>query len=214
LEPTDFVPLTARLGGDRPRPVTDLARRVVVIDNYDSFTYNLVQYLEEMGAACEVLKNDRTTPKAVKERMPHGVVISPGPGRPDSAGITVPVIRALAGHLPVLGVCLGHQAIGQAFGATVRRASRPVHGRASGIEHAGKGLFAGIPSPFSGGRYHSLVLEEASLPECFEVTARVAEGDIMGIKHRDFPVEGVQFHPESVLTEHGKRLLANWLGAT
>ena len=194
--------------------MTDSARRVVVIDNYDSFTYNLVQYLEELGAACEVLKNDCTTPQAVDERMPHGVVISPGPGRPDSAGVTVPVIRALAGRRPVLGVCLGHQAIGQAFGATVRRASRPVHGRASEVEHAGTGLFAGIPSPFSAGRYHSLVLEEASLPECFEVTARVADGDIMGIRHRDCSIEGVQFHPESVLTEHGTRLLANWLGAT
>jgi anthranilate synthase/aminodeoxychorismate synthase-like glutamine amidotransferase len=146
--------------------------------------------------------------------MPQGVVISPGPGRPDSAGITLPLIRALAGRLPVLGVCLGNQAIGQAFGASVRRAARPVHGRASGIAHAGKGLFAGIPSPFDAGRYHSLVLEETTLPDCLEVTARVAEGDIMGIRHRDFSVEGVQFHPESVLTSHGKRLLANWLGAT
>jgi anthranilate synthase/aminodeoxychorismate synthase-like glutamine amidotransferase len=207
----DFVPLTAGLGDDTPRPV---AKRVVVIDNYDSFTYNLVQYLEELGAECEVLLNDRTTPKAVAERMPRGVVVSPGPGRPDSAGITVPVIRALAGRVPVLGVCLGNQAIGQAFGARVRRASRPVHGRASGIEHSGNGLFTGIPSPFSAGRYHSLVLEEATLPECLEVTARVAEGDIMGVRHRDFSVEGVQFHPESVLTKHGKQLLANWLGAT
>jgi anthranilate synthase component 2 len=190
-----------------------VAKRVVVIDNYDSFTFNLVQYLEELGAACDVLKNDQTTARAVEERMPQGVVISPGPGRPDSAGITVPVIRALAGRLPVLGVCLGHQAIGQAFGATVRRASRPVHGRASGIEHRGDGLFAGIPSPFDAGRYHSLVLDAASLPQCLEVTAYVADGDIMGIRHRDGSVEGVQFHPESVLTPHGKKLLANWLGA-
>jgi anthranilate synthase/aminodeoxychorismate synthase-like glutamine amidotransferase len=206
--------LTTRLGGDTRRPVTELAKRVVVIDNYDSFTYNLVQYLEELGAECEVSLNDRTTPRAVADRMPHGVVISPGPGRPESAGITVPLIRALAGRVPVLGVCLGNQAIGQAFGAKVRRAARPVHGRASSIEHAGSGLFAGIPSPFSAGRYHSLVLEEATLPECLEVTARVAEGDIMGVRHRDFSIEGVQFHPESVLTNHGKQLLANWLGAT
>jgi anthranilate synthase/aminodeoxychorismate synthase-like glutamine amidotransferase len=194
--------------------VPHLAKRVVVVDNYDSFTYNLVQYLEELGATCEVLKNDLATPEAVEERMPHGVVISPGPGRPDAAGMTLSVIRAFSGRLPVLGVCLGHQAIGRAFGATVRRALRPVHGRASAIEHAGQGLYAGIPSPFSAARYHSLVLDEGSIPSCFEITARVGDGDVMGMRHREFALEGVQFHPESVLTKHGKAMLSNWLGST
>lgn len=189
----------------------DSLRRLVVIDNYDSFTYNLVQYLEELGATCEVLKNDRVTAKEVARTMPQGVVISPGPGRPEGAGVTLPVIREFAGRIPVLGVCLGHQAIGRSFGCTVRRAQRPVHGRASNIQHRGVGLYAGVPSPFEAGRYHSLVLEEASLPDCFEVTARTAEGEVMGIVHRRFALEGVQFHPESVLTKHGKVLLSNWL---
>jgi anthranilate synthase component 2 len=205
--------LTAPLGGDTQPAVKGPRKRLVVIDNYDSFTYNLVQYLEELGATCEVLKNDLVTPKVVESAMPQGVVISPGPGRPATAGATIPVVRAFAGRLPILGVCLGHQAIGEAFGADVRRAARAVHGRASLIRHAGTGLFANVPSPFNAGRYHSLVLDEASLPTCFEVTARTDEGEIMGIVHREFLLEGVQFHPESILTEHGKTLLSNFLEA-
>ena len=205
--------MTTTLQNDRPSGVP-VPKRLAVVDNHDSFTYNLVQYLEELGARCEVLKSDLTTPMDVARSMPHGVVISPGPGRPDAAGVTVPVVRAFAGRVPLLGVCLGHQAIGFAFGATVRRARSPVHGRASPIEHAGTGLYEGIPSPFLGARYHSLVLEETSLPASFEVTARASSGEVMGIRHRDFPLEGVQFHPESILTEHGKALLSNWLKST
>lgn len=186
-------------------------KRLTVVDNYDSFTYNLVQYFEELGAACDVLKSDLTTPEEVERAMPRGVVISPGPGTPDSSGATVPIVLALAGRIPLFGVCLGHQAIGVAFGAEVRRACRPVHGRSTPVVHGGSGIYERIPSPFAAGRYHSLVLEEASLPSSLEVTARTEGNEIMGVRHRRFPIEGVQFHPESVLTEHGKVLLSNWL---
>ena len=185
--------------------------RLVVIDNYDSFTYNLVQYFEELGATCDVRLNDRTTAAEVEEAMPHGVVLSPGPGGPDAAGVTLSVVARLAGKVPLLGMCLGHQALGQHFGATVRRATRPVHGRSSPIEHGGDGLFAGLPSPFLGARYHSLALDEASLPACLTPTAHAADGELMGIRHLTLPVEGIQFHPESILSEHGKALLDNWL---
>jgi anthranilate synthase/aminodeoxychorismate synthase-like glutamine amidotransferase len=186
-------------------------KRVVVIDNYDSFTYNLVQYLEELGAVCDVRLNDSTTAADVDAAMPRGVVLSPGPGRPEDAGVTLPVVEALAGKIPLLGVCLGHQAIGLHFGGEVRPARQPVHGRAWPVEHVGTGIFRSLPSPFAGARYHSLVVEESTLPALLEVTARTPEGEIMGFRHRSLPIEGVQFHPESILSEHGKALLGAWL---
>jgi anthranilate synthase/aminodeoxychorismate synthase-like glutamine amidotransferase len=184
---------------------------VVIIDNYDSFTYNLVQYLRELGADCDVRLNDRTTTRAVEERRPDGVVLSPGPGAPSEAGITLSVLRAVEGKVPVLGVCLGHQAIGERYGAKVRRGPQPVHGKASPIVHDGTGLFRSLPSPFAGARYHSLVVDESTLPDCLVVTARTSTGELMAMRHRDLPVDGVQFHPESILTEHGKTLLGTWL---
>ncbi len=185
---------------------------VLVVDNYDSFTFNLVQYVGELGARFEVFRNDAIDVDGIRARRPDGVLFSPGPCTPDEAGVTVPAIRALAGELPLLGVCLGHQAIGQAFGGRVVRNDRILHGKASPVFHRGKGLFAGLPSPFAAGRYHSLVVERATLPAALEVTAWTAEGEIMGLRHRKLDVEGVQFHPESILTGEGKRLLANWLG--
>jgi anthranilate synthase component 2 len=185
--------------------------RLVVIDNYDSFTYNLVQYFEELGAVCDVHLNDRTTAAQVEAAMPHGVVLSPGPGGPDDAGVTLSIVARLAGLVPLLGVCLGHQALGQHFGATVRRAKYPVHGRSSPILHDGTGLFQGLPSPFLGARYHSLALDEATLPGHLMPTARTADGELMGIRHSGLSVEGIQFHPESILSDHGKALLDNWL---
>jgi anthranilate synthase/aminodeoxychorismate synthase-like glutamine amidotransferase len=184
---------------------------VVVIDNYDSFTYNLVQYLRELGAECDVRLNDRTTAAAVAESEPDGVLLSPGPGSPAEAGVTLSTLAAVEGRIPVLGVCLGHQAIGRMYGATVRRGAAPVHGKASPIVHAGTGLYRDIPSPFAGARYHSLVVDESTLPPCLVVTARSAGGELMGMRHREHPIEGVQFHPESILTEHGKTLLSTWL---
>jgi anthranilate synthase component 2 len=185
--------------------------RVLLLDNYDSFTFNLVQYLGELGAAVEVFRNDAIDVAGIRARRPHGLVISPGPCTPNEAGVTLRAIEALAGELPVLGVCLGHQAIGQAFGGKVVRNARVVHGKASPVKHGKNGLFAGIPSPFQAGRYHSLVVDRRSLPRCLAVTAWTDEGEIMGLRHRTLEVEGVQFHPESILTEHGKRLLGNWL---
>ena len=188
-----------------------MSARLLLIDNYDSFTFNLVQYLGELGAELEVFRNDEISVEAIRAKRPDGVVLSPGPCTPDEAGVTVPAIRALAGELSILGVCLGHQAIGQAFGGKVVRNFRIVHGKASPVRHAGAGVFAGIPSPFEAGRYHSLVVERESLPEALEVTAWTDEGEIMGLRHRTLDVEGVQFHPESILTLEGKRLLGNWL---
>ena len=188
-----------------------MSARLLLIDNYDSFTFNLVQYLGELGAELEVFRNDEISVEGIRAKRPDGVVLSPGPCTPDEAGVTVPAIRALAGELPILGVCLGHQAIGQAFGGKVVRNFRIVHGKASPVRHAGAGVFAGIPSPFEAGRYHSLVVERESLPEALEVTAWTDEGEIMGLRHRALDVEGVQFHPESILTLEGKRLLGNWL---
>jgi anthranilate synthase/aminodeoxychorismate synthase-like glutamine amidotransferase len=187
------------------------ARRVVVIDNYDSFTWNLVQYLEELGATCDVRPNDGVSAGEVARLAPSGIVLSPGPGRPEDAGITLSVLATLGGTVPVLGVCLGHQAIGCHFGAQVTRAARPVHGRASPIEHEGTGLYRGLPSPFVGARYHSLAIDEGSLPACLVPTARATDGTLMGIRHREHPIEGIQFHPESILSEEGHTLLANWL---
>ena len=188
-----------------------MKRRVVVVDNYDSFTYNLVQYLETLGAACDVRLNDRTTAAEIAESEPQGILLSPGPGTPDDAGVTLSVLTELAGRFPIFGVCLGEQAMAQAYGGRVVRAPRLMHGKTSPIEHDGRGIFDGIPSPFAATRYHSLIVEESSLPSCFVVSARTAEGEIMGIRHKELPLEGVQFHPESILTEHGEKLVENWL---
>lgn len=185
--------------------------RVVVIDNYDSFTYNLVQYFAALGAICDVRLNDRTSAAEVERDAPDGVVLSPGPGSPSDAGVTLPVLAAVEGRIPVLGVCLGHQAIGQRYGATVRKGPKPVHGVASLIVHEGKGLFSGMPSPFAGARYHSLVVDEATLPDCLVPTARTNDGELMAMRHREYPIDGLQFHPESILSEHGMELLGAWL---
>jgi anthranilate synthase component II len=184
---------------------------IAMIDNYDSFTYNLVQYLAELGAEVRVLRNDEVTVEALEALRPSHIVISPGPGTPDDAGITLSLIRKVAGRIPVLGVCLGHQAIGQAFGATVVRAARVMHGKLSRIRHDAKGVFAGLPDQFSATRYHSLVLEAGSLPACLEVSAHSEDGEIMGLRHRDLALEGVQFHPEALLTEHGHKMLQNFI---
>jgi anthranilate synthase/aminodeoxychorismate synthase-like glutamine amidotransferase len=184
---------------------------VLVIDNYDSFTFNLVQYLGELGAATRVVRNDAIGVDEILRAPPDGALISPGPCTPNEAGISLEVITRVSGKLPILGVCLGHQAMGQAFGGKVVRAERLMHGKTSPIEHDGRGVFEGLPSPFEATRYHSLLVERASLPSCLEVSAWTAEGEIMGLRHRELDVEGVQFHPESVLTLEGKRLLANWL---
>jgi para-aminobenzoate synthetase component 2 len=183
--------------------------RVLVIDNYDSFTFNLVQYLGELGARTVVVKNDAIDLAGVAALAPDGVLVSPGPCTPTEAGISLEVVARCT--VPVLGVCLGHQSIGQAFGGKVVRADRLMHGRTSPILHEGRGVFAGLPSPFEATRYHSLIVERASLPDCLEITAWTAEGEIMGVRHKERAVEGVQFHPESILTTHGKELLANWV---
>ena len=188
-----------------------MSARLLLVDNYDSFTFNLVQYLGELGAEVEVFRNDEIDVAGIRARRPDGLVLSPGPCTPDQAGVTLAAISSLAGALPVLGVCLGHQAIGQAFGGRVVRNARIVHGKASPVLHRGAGLYAGLPSPFLAGRYHSLVVERESLPAALEVTSWTAEGEIMGLRHATLDVEGVQFHPESILTEAGKPLLANWL---
>jgi anthranilate synthase component 2 len=184
---------------------------VVVLDNYDSFTYNLVQYLSELGATVEVVRNDVCSADELRRREPAAVVISPGPGTPDDAGISMDVISLLGSTVPVLGVCLGLQAIGQVFGGRVVRAPMVMHGKVSEIHHTGKGLFRGIPRPFPATRYHSLVVAAESVPDELEVTAWTGDGLIMGLRHREHPVEGVQFHPESISTPSGHRLLGNFL---
>lgn len=184
---------------------------ILVVDNYDSFTYNLVQYLRELGAVVTVQRNDEIDLEGVRALGPEGVLISPGPGTPDDAGVSNDILAHLAETLPVFGVCLGHQAIGQHYGARVVRAGRLMHGRTSPILHEGLGVFRGLPSPFTATRYHSLLVDPATVPDSLEITARTAEGEIMGLRHRVHPVEGVQFHPESFLTEHGHALLRNWL---
>jgi anthranilate synthase/aminodeoxychorismate synthase-like glutamine amidotransferase len=184
---------------------------ILVLDNYDSFTYNLVQYLGELGATMQVARNDALTADAVQALEPDGIVISPGPGNPDGAGISLELIRRFHTRVPILGVCLGHQAIGQAFGGTVARARRQMHGKTSPIAHDGRGVFRGLPPGFEATRYHSLVVLESSLPADLEISARADDGEIMGLRHRRYPVEGVQFHPESILTGQGKALLANFL---
>jgi anthranilate synthase/aminodeoxychorismate synthase-like glutamine amidotransferase len=186
--------------------------RLLLIDNYDSFTYNLFQYLSELGAVVEVVRNDAEPLAALLARDVDGLVISPGPGRPDAAGVSLLAVRAFGERgTPVLGVCLGHQAIGEAFGGRIVSAKRLMHGKTSLIEHTREGVFAGLPTPIEATRYHSLVIEPSSCPAELEVTARSAEGEIMGVRHRSLPIEGVQFHPESILTREGKRLLANFL---
>jgi len=185
---------------------------LLVIDNYDSFTYNLVQYLGELGETVEVRRNNRVTLDEIENNLrPERIVISPGPGTPNDAGITLDVIQRFAGKIPLLGVCLGHQAIGQAFGGRVIRAPELMHGKASEVRHDGKTIFAGISDQFLAGRYHSLIVEKESLPSCLEISAYTADDIIMGLRHRELKVEGVQFHPESILTSDGKKLLANFL---
>ena len=184
---------------------------VLVIDNYDSFTYNLVQYLGELGAELEVRRNDAITVDQVARLRPDRIVISPGPRTPREAGICIPLVCSLAGHVPILGVCLGHQAIGEAFGGRVIRAPYLMHGKTSQIHHDGKTIFAGLPQDFTATRYHSLIVERDSLPKSLEISATTADGLIMGLRHRELPVEGVQFHPESILTGTGKNILRNFL---
>ncbi|MCW5829625.1 MAG: aminodeoxychorismate/anthranilate synthase component II [Deltaproteobacteria bacterium] len=184
---------------------------ILLIDNYDSFTYNLYQYLAELGAEVKVVRNDRITVEEIEKLAPKGIVVSPGPCTPDEAGISLDVFGKLPGKLPILGVCLGHQSMGQAFGGKVIRAKLPMHGKTSQIHHDGKGVFAGLANPFEATRYHSLVVEKASLPLVLEVSAWTDDGEIMGLRHKSLPVEGVQFHPESILTVEGKKLIANFL---
>jgi anthranilate synthase component 2 len=184
---------------------------LLMIDNYDSFTYNLVQYLGELGEEVSVFRNDEITLEQIEALHPSRIVISPGPCTPDEAGISVPLIRRFAGELPILGVCLGHQSIGQAFGGKIVHAAQLMHGKTSDIRHKDAGVFHGLPNPLTATRYHSLVIEKKSLPACLEVTAWTDDGEIMGVRHRDLPVEGVQFHPESILTEKGHDLLGNFL---
>jgi len=187
--------------------------RVLVIDNYDSFTYNLVQAIGAMGHQLEVFRNDRITPGEIQEKRPDRLLISPGPCTPREAGISCEAIRELAGKMPILGVCLGHQCIADVFGARVERAARIMHGKTSRVQHDGKGVFADLANPFEATRYHSLIVPEESVPDCLEVSARVEDdpGEVMGLRHRELAVEGVQFHPESFLTLEGNKLLANFL---
>ncbi len=184
---------------------------LVMIDNYDSFTYNLVQYLGELGADVRVYRNDAITVDDVVAMQPQQIVVSPGPCTPNEAGISVDLIRRCAGHIPILGVCLGHQSIGAAFGGRIVRADRLMHGKTSPIHHDGRTIFAGLNNPFDATRYHSLLIERATLPACLELSAWTAEGEIMGVRHREFLLEGIQFHPESILTLEGKDLLRNFL---
>jgi len=184
---------------------------ILVIDNYDSFTYNLVQYLGELGADLNIYRNDKITISEIRDLKPEKILISPGPGYPKDAGISISVIKEFAGKVPILGVCLGHQAIGEAFGGKIVQAKRLLHGKTSMIHHDGKTIYKGIPNPFTATRYHSLIIERASLPECMEISAWTKEDEIMGIRHKEYKVEGIQFHPESILTTEGKKLLKNFL---
>ena len=200
-------------GATRIRPEDEGAGRglrILLLDNYDSFTFNLYQYLAELGADVEVVRNDEIGADDIAARGPDGIVISPGPSRPENAGITLEVIRRFGPTTPLLGVCLGHQAIGMAYGGDVVRVE-PVHGKRSTVTHLGSGCFAGLPSPLEAGRYHSLAVAADTLPEVLEVTATAPDGLVMGMRHREHPVEGIQFHPESILTDEGMGMLANWL---
>jgi len=186
-------------------------RLILMLDNYDSFVYNLVQYLKEMGHEVAVYRNDSIDVSAIERMSPNHIIISPGPCTPDEAGVSLEAVSHLAGKIPILGVCLGHQSIGQAFGGRVVRAGRPMHGKTSAIRHDGRGIFRGLPQDLVVGRYHSLVVSPQGLPDCLEVTSLTGSGEIMGIRHREYYVEGVQFHPESILTSHGKEMLKNFL---
>ncbi|MGD8192466.1 aminodeoxychorismate/anthranilate synthase component II [Brevibacillus ginsengisoli] len=186
---------------------------ILMIDNYDSFTYNLVQFVGELGEELQVYRNDKITVPEIEQLAPDYLMISPGPCTPNEAGVSMEVIRHFAGKIPILGVCLGHQSIGQVFGGQVIRAERLMHGKTSEVFHDGRTIFQGIPSPFTAARYHSLIVQEEQLPEELEITARTAEGEIMAIRHREYAIEGVQFHPESIITQHGKQLLQNFLTA-
>jgi anthranilate synthase component 2 len=183
----------------------------LLIDNYDSFTYNLYHYLGELGAQLVVKRNDALTAAEAVAMSPQGIILSPGPCTPNEAGICLKLIEAVAGKVPLLGVCLGHQALGQAFGGKVVRAPAPLHGKLSQVKHRGIGVFQDIPTPFTGTRYHSLIVDRATLPDCLEITAETSDGLIMGMQHREYPMHGVQFHPESIASEHGHRLLGNFL---
>jgi anthranilate synthase/aminodeoxychorismate synthase-like glutamine amidotransferase len=187
---------------------------ILMIDNYDSFTFNIVQYLGQMGEDVRVYRNDKITLDEIKTLKPQAIFLSPGPCSPCEAGITVDVIKEFHKDLPIMGICLGHQAIGYAFGGEVVRADRIMHGKTSTINHDGKTIFAGLPNPFTAGRYHSLVVRPETLPDCLEVSAQTAEGEIMGLRHKKYPAEGIQFHPESVLTPQGKRIIRNFLKIT
>ncbi len=184
---------------------------LLMIDNYDSFTYNIVQYLGELGEDVRTVRNDEITLNEIERMGPERICISPGPKAPKDAGISLDILRELKGQLPILGVCLGHQAIGEAFGGKVIRAKQVMHGKTSLIAHTGEGVFKGLPSPFTVIRYHSLAIERASLPDCLEVTAWTDDGEIMGVRHKEYDIEGVQFHPESILSEHGHALFKNFL---
>jgi len=186
---------------------------ILVIDNYDSFTYNLVQYLGELGAEVVVERNDAVSVNDIRKLAPSGVLISPGPGRPEEAGVSLEVIAKLCAEMPIFGVCLGHQSIAQHFGASVVRADRLMHGRTSEILHQGRGVFESLPSPLTATRYHSLIVKRDTIPDELEITAWTDQGEVMGIRHRQLPIEGVQFHPESFLTEHGHDLIRNWLSS-
>lgn len=185
---------------------------IVLIDNYDSFTYNLVQYLGEMGQELKVFRNNKITPEEVEALKPDRIVISPGPCTPKEAGVSVDVIQRFAGKIPILGVCLGHQSIGYAFGGDIVRAGRLMHGKTSMIHHDGAGVFKGLPNPFEATRYHSLVIRRETMPDCLQITAETDQREIMGVRHKEYAIEGVQFHPESILTAEGKKLLANFIG--
>ena len=184
---------------------------ILMIDNYDSFTYNLVQYLGEMGADLQVYRNDKITVSEIEALKPDRIIVSPGPCTPKEAGVSVETIKHFAGKVPILGVCLGHQSIGYAFGGDIVRAGRLMHGKTSMIHHDGKGVFKGLPNPFQAIRYHSLVIERSTMPSCLEITAETDIGEIMGVRHKELSIEGVQFHPESILTEHGMDLLRNFV---
>lgn len=187
---------------------------ILMIDNYDSFTFNIVQYLAQMGESVSVYRNDHINIDQIKRLSPRAIFLSPGPCSPSEAGITVDVVRQFHASVPMMGICLGHQCIGFAFGADIVRAQRIMHGKVSPVEHDGRTIFDGLPNPFSAGRYHSLLVRTETLPSCLEVSAKTAEGEIMGLRHREYPVEGIQFHPESVLTPQGKRIIRNFLKIT
>jgi anthranilate synthase/aminodeoxychorismate synthase-like glutamine amidotransferase len=193
---------------------TETNKMILMIDNYDSFTFNIVQYLQQMGEDVRVYRNDRIKSRDIEKMKPAAIFISPGPCSPREAGISVDIIRDFYQTVPFMGICLGHQAIGYAFGGDVVRAERIMHGKTSPVINDGKTIFTGLPNPFSAGRYHSLVVKKETLPECLEVSARTEEGEIMGLRHKQFPVEGIQFHPESVLTPQGKRIIKNFLKYT